>query len=461
MRVFSALYGIVFILLVMFPVLGAADADIALGAEGIHPAPEAVLLDDVLEAVMRTNPGMKAAAARVEKARLQIEKANQLRYLTRLDLLMTGGLLPGHDPFSSLKDWGGFVRSEVAFVQPLFTFGKINSAVSMAEHGLGHEQAKYAELSDKAAFELICLYQGLATAQKGALVAGDMKRDFDKLLDQVDSELEDDDTDLTELDRLDIHARSWQIHKVYISTMEEHTNLMRALNIALGADEEQEIRVAGASIPECNISATNFSYLVQRVVERSPGLRSIREALAAANARIALEEANARPDIFLGGGVRLNWASNRPSDDDYNSKGVAAFVGIRWRFDFWRMDTEADIAKSDRDAVRDGLRFAEERVRLDIDKAVSDLRQEYLLLGRIRDSLAAAKTYVRIASDNYDLGLGSSQTVVNGYKTQYEIQAAELQSEYKVHVALARLALALGDIKKYEEWIRHEKVILD
>jgi outer membrane protein TolC len=248
---------------------------------------------------------------------------------------------------------------------------------------------------------------------------------------------------------------------MYTGTMEERTNLMRALNIALGADEEREVRVAGAPLPECDIATTNFSYLVARVVERSPSIRSLRAALAAADAKFALEEANAWPDIFLGGGMRFNWANNRPSDDDYNSKGVAVFAGLRWRFDFWRTDTEAELAKNDREAVRHGLRYAEERVRLDIDKAVSDLRQEYLFLASIRESLAAAKTYVRLASDNYDLGLGSSQTVVNGYKTQYELQAAELQSEYKAHAALARLALVLGDIKKYKEWVKNEKVILD
>ena len=442
-----------FALAAAFP-LAASEA----GPEGL-PEARVILLHEVLTS-LKTNPGMQAAGARVEKARLQIEKADQLRYLTRFDFNATGGMLPGDD-FVDLGSWGPFARSEIAFVQPLFTFGKIDSAREAARQGLYHEQGKFSELSDRVSFELISLYRGLGSTQKGVLIAQDMKRDFDRLLRQIDEELEKDDSDVTDMDKLEVLTSSWQIHKMYMGTMEERTNLMRALNIALGEDEGREIRVLDAPLPDCNIQVTNFQYLVRRVAERSPSIRALRAAAAAANAKVDLEDASGRPDIFLGGGMRFNWAPNRPDSDDYNSKGVAAFVGLRWRFDFWRTGTEAELAKSDRDAVLEGLRYAEERVKLDIDKAVSDLRQEYRLLGSIRDSLAAAKTYARFASDNYDLGIGSSNTLINGYKKQYELQAAELQSEYRVHVAMARLALNLGDIKKYEEWVKHEKVILD
>jgi outer membrane protein TolC len=452
MRIFPIFYCCVAVL-ALFAVSPAA----VISSEA--PESRIVLLDDVLS-VLHTAPGIKAAEARVEKARLQVEKAGYLRYLTRFELNVTGGMLPGQEALN-FDDWGPFARSEISMIQPLFTFGKIDSATEMARQGLRHEQGRFAELSDRVTFEFISLYRGLGASQKGVFVAQDMKRDFDKLLRQIDEKLEEDDPDVSYMDRLEALSSSWQIQRMYTSTMEERTNLMRALNIALGADEERLIRVIDAPIPDCNIRITNIHILAHRAVERSPSIRSLRAAVAVADAKVSLEEANGRPDIFLGGGMRFNWASNRPSSDDYNSKGVAAFVGLRWRLDFWRAGMEVDLAKSDREAARQGLRHAEERVRLDIDKAVSDLRQEYLFLASIRDSLAAARTYARIASDNYDLGLGSSNTVINGYKRQYELQAAEIQSEYRVHVAMARLALSLGDIKKYGEWIKNEKIVLD
>jgi len=119
------------------------------------------------------------------------------------------------------------------------------------------------------------------------------------------------------------------------------------------------------------------------------------------------------------------------------------------------------MAETDHQAALHGLRFAEQRLRHDIDKAVSGVRKAVDILQRVRDSLAAAKTYVRVAADNYDLGLGTSRTVVNGYKSLYELQAVELRQELQTHFALAELALVLGDINKYMEWIKHEKVILE
>ncbi|MDR2733712.1 MAG: TolC family protein [Spirochaetota bacterium] len=447
MRLFSHIFSRI-IMVIIFPVfLGAAEGEL-------------ILLGDVLATVLRENPGIKAAEARVEKARLQITKVNELKYLTKFDLTSTGGVLPGSDPFE-LSGWGVFTQNELSFVQPILTFGKIGSAEELARHGLAYEQDNFADTRDKAVFELICLYRGFAAAQRGLAVAEDMKGKFDSLVEKADEEIEKEDGTITEMDRLELRARSWQVHKMYTSTSGEYTNLMRALNIAMGRDEGRELRAAESPLPEFDDATPNITRLLQRVTERSPELRKMRSAIQAADAKLSVEKANALPDLFIGGGLRMRYASNRPSSDDYNSKGVGAFIGLRWRLDFWRVDTEAELAKSDLDALRHGLKYAEERVRLDLEKAVSGLRQEYTNLANIRDSLSAAKTFARLALENYDLGLDTPNTVISGFRMQYETEAEEVQCELRTQIALARLALVLGDIKKYEEWMKNEKVTLN
>lgn len=418
-------------------------------------------LTAAMSVVARNNPGLKAAEARVEKARLQLEKAEYLGYLTRLDLNLVTGAIPGSDSDSYFQNFGPFLKSEISVVQPIFTFGKVSAAERLARFGLTHEQDKFDDTRERAAFEVIRLYRGLCTALRAELVAKDMLHDFTKLTNQIEEELAKTNASIDDLDKLDVTAKSWQVYQAYRRALEERTNLMRAMNIALGEPETREILVADEPLPEMEISITNHASLVRQALTRHPSLRSMRSALAAAEARVSLEQANRYPDIFFGGGLRFNWAGNRPSSDDYNSKGVGAFVGVRWRLDLWRVTTEVEMAKSDREAVAHGLRFAEDRLRHEIDKAVSELRTAVDLLQRVRTSLAAAKTYVRIAADNYDLGLGSSRTVVNGQKTLYELQAVELRQELQTHLALAGLALALGDINRYTEWIKHEKIILE
>ena len=179
----------------------------------------------------------------------------------------------------------------------------------------------------------------------------------------------------------------------------------------------------------------------------------MRSALAAADARVSLEQANNYPDIFLGGGMRFNWAGNRPSSDDYNSKGVAAFVGVRWRLDLWRVSTEVEMAKSD---VSCGTGCGlPNRLRHDIDKAVSGVRKS-VESAAVR--FPQPQNLCPVAADNYDLGLGhraqwSMATVA------LRTQAVELRQELR-RTALAELALVLGDINSME-WIKHEKVILE
>ncbi len=434
---------------------------IILSLPSIAAQSERLSLTTALSGVARNNPGLKAAEARIEKARLQVDKAESLGFLTRFDVNIATGAIPGSDTESYFQNFGPFLKSEIAVVQPVFTFGKVSGAERLARFGLDHERDKFADTRDRAAFEVIRLYRGLCTAMRAELVARDMLRDFTKLTNQVEQELAKTNASIDDLDKLDVTVKSWQVYQAYTTAVEDRTNLMRAMNIALGQPETREFAVADEPLPAVEISITNYEYLVRRASERHPSLRAIRSALAAADARVSLEQANNYPDIFLGGGMRFNWAGNRPSSDDYNSKGVAAFVGVRWRLDLWRVTTEVEMARSDREAVAHGLRFAEDRLRHDIDKAVSGVRRSVDVLHRVRTSLAAAKTYVRVAADNYDLGLGTSRTVVNGHKALYELQAVELRQELQAHLALAELALVLGDINKYMEWTKHEKVILE
>ncbi len=441
---------------------GTIVAALALLSVSLFAAePPRLSLEMALSGVSRNNPGLKAAESRVEKARLQVEKAEYLGFLTRFDLNVATGSIPGSDTESYFENFGPFLKSEIGVVQPIFTFGKVSGTERMARFGLDYEREKFADTRDRAALEVIKLYRGLCTAMRADLVARDMLRDFAKLTNQVEQELVKTNAAIDDLDKLDVTIKSWQVYQAYTSAMEDRTNLMRAMNIALGQPESAEISVLDEPLPEVELHVTNYEYLVKRVSERHPSMRAMRAALAAADARVAVEKANNYPDIFLGGGMRFNWAGNRPSSDDYNSKGVAAFVGVRWRLDLWRVSTEVDMARTDHQAALHGLRFAEQRLRHDIDKAVSGVRKAVDILQRVRDSLAAAKTYVRVAADNYDLGLGTSRTVVNGYKSLYELQAVELRQELQTHFALAELALVLGDINKYMEWIKHEKVILE
>ena len=58
---------------------------IFLSLPSIAAQSERLSLTTALSGVARNNPGLKAAEARIEKARLQVEKAESLGFLTRFD----------------------------------------------------------------------------------------------------------------------------------------------------------------------------------------------------------------------------------------------------------------------------------------------------------------------------------------------------------------------------------------
>ena len=187
-------------------------------------------------------------------------------------------------------------------------------------------------------------------------------------------------------------------------------------------------------------------------------LKALRFADLAAKARLNLAKSMRYPDFFIAGGATVRWAANRPSDDDYNDKGLGAFLGLRWKLNFWKANDDVKKARLNIKTFHEKKRQLRAKIELEIRQAHSQLVKEYNLLLAARKSLKNSKTWYRLAGDNWEMGIGKMSEFVKAYTTYFTMEGATIRQELACGEALARLAYVIGDTKLTLRWLQNEKI---
>lgn len=101
------------------------------------------------------------------------------------------------------------------------------------------------------------------------------------------------------------------------------------------------------------------------------------------------------------------------------------------------------------------------KINIEVHEALEAVLMQQQLLASARESRRESRRWLRTAADDFDLGIGEAQPLIKAYQADYRLQATVIQSEYDLNVALASLALVIGDMHSYLTWIADGQVALD
>jgi hypothetical protein len=75
------------------------------------------------------------------------------------------------------------------------------------------------------------------------------------------------------------------------------------------------------------------------------------------------------------------------------------------------------------------------------------------MLAVAHESLDSAESWLRVSWENLDLGIGEVRKLLRAYEAYFRLQGETIERELDVNVALARLALVLGDENRFLQWV--------
>lgn len=450
-------------------ILGAVLS--APAAAGTAGAAE-ISLAAALERSVNNSHILKAADLDTARAGVNVRKARAERYVPKADVEVETGLineakgtvLEANNTADGIQGLGPFFRVNLKVVQPLYTFGRLDSLERAALEGLGAREAQR-ELTLQEVTQLVVKsYWSLAAATKAFDVAGELRESFYELLDEVEKRLDDEDSEIDDGDLLEVKSNVYRIEKVYEDARENRRRAGVALRALMGAGDDEEIVTVREAPPILKMDTAGFDALLSERGVAHKQLEALEAAARALASKVALTRAEKKPLVFLAAGAGHASAPNRTDQtnpfvaDDFNYSRVGAQVGIRWNANFYKNNLAVEEAEREYEALLEKTKALRTKLTVEASDRFGRAARNRALLGAARTSLSASKSWLRLSVDNWELGLGEVGKLLDAYQAYYEMKGIEIEMEREYNLSLAEVAAAMGDVGLYMHWLRTGRV---
>jgi len=413
---------------------------------------------------------MKSEQLKVESSRLDVDEvlnakkpAIEFRFRTGLVPQAKGSIFESPDTNEDLDNLGIFWRFDLDVVQPITTFGKISSSRAAAEYGVRVQEFGRDHAAAKLGFEVVRAYLEFEASVRGMALAEDLQDDYESLLVEVEQAVADPESDVDDTRLFEVQSFEFQIVDSRRQIQKDHEVTLARLETLLGwkdLDDQSFEPVATPGLPNEDM----LDRLISLAMMESPAIQQARSGLQALDSKINLAEASRWPDIFLALGGAYARAPNRTDIknpfilDPFNLRTIGGYLGLRWNLKFAEHRLEISQSTVERQQASEQLSVLEDRLIIEVTRAYSEALALSKTLDAAKRSEKAAKSWLRLSGDNWDLGLGSVDRLVTAYGQYYELAAIVIEQETRYNLALARLAVTLGRIEYYLDWIEHETI---
>ena len=431
-------------------------------------------LSQTLERVLQVHPLVTASDLSVKRGEETLERAKGRRYLAESDVKLALGLVPSakgdvfssHDKSDDLDGLGPFTKMDLTIVQPLYTFGRIKSLITAANEALRMEEAKGRLTREELALETARLYWGLSLFQKGEESAKDLRKNYDKLVQEVETRLQKEDSEIDDTALLEIKSGLYAVEKGYWEAKEGREAASGFLATLLDLPGENPLRAQGETLPLPSEGELPLERVLAIAKGRSDELKAADAGVRALDAKWRLTRSNRMPLFYLAGALGYAHAGNRTDQtnpfvvDNFNYFRLGAFLGVSWNFNIFQGNHEATEAKLEYRSALEKRKALEQKVEGEARERFHELRKEAALLESVRTSLKSAKTWLQVSFDNWDMGIGEVNRLVKAYENYYKLQGESLEREYKYNLALTRFSSSVGGVSLLMEWMKNGKIVL-
>lgn len=426
---------------------------------------------EFIDTAIRQSSLMRLSQSSVDLAENRYREARQSRYVPRFELQTAHGFVPGVKSTSDAYDhlpsdhayldptlrndwnnWGFFTRVEVTAIQPIYTWGAINSAISAAKQGA--DIARFDVEMDHAKLEsqLFELYQSRLLSLELNRLVESARSDFDKAQDKLKELLDDPDSDLRDADLFKFELFKQEFEGRAREVRENLTFVEAAWNVALGIDPSS-MRVA---LPEeaflDPIDTTMSAYPVYETLALQSRLELKKASAAEQAARHGLEAMKAQryPSLFMAFTAAYANTPNRPRQgnpfiiNSTNYESIRYGIGFRQNLNFHLISTQISRSKIQVDRARDAQDAASTGIRLDLLDTYKNASISLSRLQQTNEMLQISNEWLRLEQINYDYDIGEIKDLVDAVQRNLEIQALQKQRIYEWNIQLGRLTTKTG-----------------
>lgn len=410
----------------------------------------------------------RMTALEKQKAQLIIREIRSKYLLPEFTFSLQTGLVPEArgDIFSSpdkqtdLDGWGPYIKFHLTLMQPIFTFGHRTAAIETAEKGVEFQDLLNRSALDEFILKVIQVCHAVQASDEGVKIARDLKENFDTLEEEVKKRLLDEDSEVDDTDLLEVQSNRFYIEEILIKSQTQQTSSRHGLNVLLGRNINSPLIVEKSPIPRVEITPGLLLDRIKKILSEQPNIQTLEKAVEILQKKRSLLQRSRLPVIYLAGGVGYGLAPHREDQtnpfavDDFNYSYVGAFMGVKWDLNRFRQNIDTRRNTLEQKISENRIILLKDKIQTDLFATLQKITENESLLLQSKKSLKAAKNWVRLALENWELGIGEVERIVKAYNVYYRLQGIVTQKEMELRTSLARFAFLLGKTSRYFEWIQ-------
>lgn len=422
-----------------------------------RPAPRVLSLDEAVALAVQNSPQIKEEQFGVLKRQSQRAQADAARF-AQFEITVVGGPSPrargnqinSPDSKTSPDITGVFGLATLSLVQPLYTFGKIDSLREAAAHGIAVSQAQVDERATKVALLVYEAYYGYLLAVSLENLGLEVGDQLNSSLEKIRRQLAAGAPGVDNIDLLKLETFQGELEKQLNDIREGKELAVSGLRTLLNLEPSQPIELTEKGLePRVRETGALEQYLTDARQLR-PEFTQAREGVKAFEKLVDATRADYYPVIFFGVFGSVAEATNRDRIknpfvyDRLNDTAVAPVLGVQWKLNLGITAGKVAEAEAELGKIQQKQALAEQGIPFQVRKAYLEVLQHQANIEATRKGFRSGRQWLVAAVSNFDLGVGPGKDVADAALAYAKLRAGYFQAVYNYNLGLAKLDNAAG-----------------
>ncbi len=422
-------------------------------------------LSEFIEMGMEKSGQAAYERAEINLAENRAESARGQRFLPSIQLNTQHGVIPGVTSDTDLprnefyldpnlsndwEDWAVFTRAELSAVQPIYTWGAIDNAISAAESAVRASEFEYEAKEAEIMYQYYELYYSYLLAKEMSRLLDDAQSQLNQIERQIRQMQEDGDPDLKEADifKFEIFEAEFQVQKVEVEQSLRFVE--RVWSRALNAGDGVVYMPAESFLDPVPFELQDYEYYEEQAMQTRPELRGVESGIEAVERSVEATRAQYLPSLFLG--ITGSYANtpNRPRQSNpfiinsTNYASAAVGISIRQNLNFSGTKRSVERAQIEHRRMHDLKDALSDGVVLDLNEKYREAVIAETKLHQTEKALTTARNWVRHEQLNYDIGFGDVEDLTDAIRQELETRLELKQNVFDLNKRVAELYKSSG-----------------
>ncbi|HPG29638.1 MAG TPA: TolC family protein [bacterium] len=344
----------------------------------------------------------------------------------------------------TLKEPGPFdnYNYKVSLVQPLFTYGKVSSAIKAAKHYYNAAEYDYRITETDVALNAIQIYYAIKLLEHQKNILLSTEKTYYEHLENI--KIRFDAGDVTNVDYLSAKVNYEQVKPKIIEVENNISNTKNELKLLLNLDLNTNLIITDdIKYFETDPAKSKKNYY-ETALKNDNNIGKLVESIKVLELQKKIAENTLRPS--------LNLIANYGGEGDefgkiFKSENENALIGINLTFplfDGFKSKNQVKEFKIQIESSVRTLNLMKDTIKKNIENKINDIDQFNKQIKSNETLLEQSEEAFRIANENYKAGASINLDVIESEKNRLTARLALIESKYNYLICVYQLKKLIG-----------------